>query len=367
MARTVAAGALAALLIVAAGYDSVGRPARDAARPPGTPAATAPTVPTAPTPPPAGASDDPAQALGRAVYNFRCYFCHGYSGDARTLAATYLQPPPRDFSAATPATLDAGRIAAAVRHGRPGTAMKAFAGILSDAEIAAVAGFVAREFVRDKAPNTAYHTADNGWPDHGRYAVAFPFARGELALDTPVEALTAAQRSGRQLFLSTCVSCHDRARVADDGPAWSARPVSFPRMGFVPGQPNTPPVDAVSSASVYAKHEVAPRVAGLTRQQQRGAALFQANCAFCHGGDGTGKNWIGQFMEPKARDLTQYTAQAMPPARLRQVIREGLPGTSMPAWQAVLRPAEIDAVAAYVARAMFRPDDAPAVASQAAR
>ena len=28
---------------------------------------------------------------GRAIYNFRCYFCHGYSGDARTLAATYLQ------------------------------------------------------------------------------------------------------------------------------------------------------------------------------------------------------------------------------------------------------------------------------------
>ncbi len=296
---------------------------------------------------------------GRAVYNFRCYFCHGYSGDAKTLAATYLSPRPRDF---TTSTLDAAQVAQAVRDGRPGTAMKSFQGVIGAAEIDAVAAFVAREFVRDKAANTAYHTAANGWPRHERHAAAFPFARGQIALDTPVEQLTPQQLAGRRLFMGACISCHDRARVVDEGPAWSARPVSYPRMGFVPGQPNTPPVDAVSSASVYAKHEVVPRVAGLTPQQRRGQALFQANCSFCHGGDGTGKNWIGQFMEPKARDLTQYTRSSMPPALLKQRIREGLPGTSMPAWRHVLQPAEVDAVAAYVTRVFFQP-----VPAQAAR
>ena len=293
-----------------------------------------------------------AHERGRKIYNFRCYFCHGYSGDAKTLATTYLSPPPRDF---TTASLTPTQIALAVREGRNGTAMKSFRGILNDVEIEAVGTFVAHEFVRDKARNTAYHTAANGWPRHERFATAFPFARGEIALDTPVESLTAAQRSGRHLFLSTCISCHDRARVQDEGPAWSSRPLSYPRMGFVPGQPNTPPVDAVSSASVYAKHEVVPKIDGLTPLQQRGQTLFQANCAFCHGGDGTGKNWIGQFMEPKARDLTQYTPQTMPKARLQQVVRDGLEGTSMPAWKHVLAPAEIDAVAAYVGRAFFRP------------
>jgi len=306
------------------------------------------------TPPTAQAAAD-THERGRAIYNFRCYFCHGYSGDARTLAATYLQPRPRDFRAASPADLPQARIAAVVRDGKPGTAMKGFHGILDSAEIDAVAAFVAREFVRDKAPNTAYHTAANGWPGHEKHAVAFPFARGEVALDTPVEQLSAVQRQGRQLFLTSCISCHDRARVDDDGPAWSARPVSFPRMGFVPGQPNTPPVDAVSSASVYAKHEVVPQVAGLSARQQRGGALFQANCAFCHGADGTGKNWIGQFMEPKARDITQYTLQSMPPARLKQTIRDGLPGTSMPAWARVLKPAEIDALADWITRVLYRP------------
>lgn len=293
---------------------------------------------------------------GRAVYNFRCYFCHGYSGDAATLASSYLTPRPRDF---TKSALSKAQIADAVQHGRANTAMKSFRGIIDDAEIQAVAAFVEREFVRDKARNTAYHTRENGWPDHERHAAAFPFARGEIALDADPEQFSPEQRAARQLFITSCITCHDRAKVLDEGPAWSSRPVSYPRMGFVPGQPNTPPVDAVSSASVYAKHEVAPRMAGLTPQQQRGEKLFQNNCNFCHGGDGTGKNWIGQFMEPKARDLTQYSVQTLPRAVLRQRINEGLPGTSMPAWGSVFSAADTEAVAAYVERAFFKPAGTP--------
>jgi cytochrome c oxidase cbb3-type subunit III len=299
--------------------------------------------------------DTPAPAadleLGRKVYNFRCYFCHGYSGDARTLAASYLNPRPRDFTAAP--VLEREAILQTVRAGRQGTAMKSFTGILSEAELVAVAAFVEAEFVQRKAPNTGYHTEANGWPDHQRFQIAFPFVRGEIKLDAAAESLTLAQQQGRQLFLTSCISCHDRAHVNDEGPAWSSRPLSYPRMGFLPGQQTV--VDAVSSASVYAKHDVVPVIEGLSAEQKKGEALFQANCAFCHGADGTGKNWIGQFMEPKARDLTAYTASEMSTQRLRQTIRDGLPGTSMPAWQHVLKPAEIEAVTAYVRRAFVRP------------
>lgn len=333
MTGRVAAGLLAGMLVLAAGYlawvsatDEDRRAAHAAAQ----------------------------HEAGRKVYNFRCYFCHGYSGNAETLAASYLSPRPRSFVAASPEQLPLATIEAAVRDGRPGTAMKPFRDVLSAEELRLVSLFVGHEFVRDKARNTSYHTAENGWPEHDRYRAAFPFARGEIPLDTPVESLDDQQLAGRRLFMASCVSCHDRARVQDEGPAWSSRPVSYPRMGFVPGQPNTPPVDAVSTASVYAKHEVVPKIEGLTALERRGQDLFQANCAFCHAANGTGKNWIGQFMEPKARDLTQYSTQTMPPARLRQVILEGLPGTSMPAWQHVLAPAEVDAIGAYVARAFFK-------------
>ncbi len=307
----------------------------------------------APDPPVAGeaAVDAALHERGREVYNARCYFCHGYSGDAKTLAAAVLVPPPRDFTRGAALGVDA--VAAAVQHGRPGTAMASFAGLLDEAETRAVAAFVVAEFVRDRAANTAYHTPQNGWPGHERYAAAFPFATGAIGLDRPLDTLDAAQQRGRQLYFSACVSCHDRSRSADAGPAWSARPLSYPRFGFAPGQAGTP-VDAVSSASPHARHDVAPRIAGLTARQRRGERLFQANCAFCHGADGTGRNWIGQFMEPKARDLHTLTAAQLAPARLRAVILDGLPGTSMPAWRGVLTPAQADAIGAYVGRAFGR-------------
>jgi cytochrome c oxidase cbb3-type subunit III len=300
-----------------------------------------------------------AHERGRAIYNFRCYFCHGYSGDAKTLAATFLAPPPRDFSAATPAELPLERIAAAVREGRPGSAMQSYARWLDAREVDEVAAFVAREFVRDKARNSAYHTAANGWPDHERrHGAAFAFARGEIALDAPVESLGATAQEGRRLFFAACISCHDRARVDDAGPVWQTRPVSFPRMGFAPGDASAPPpVDAVTGASVYARHDVMPVIAGLSARERRGQALYQANCAFCHGADGSGKNWIGQFMEPHARDLGSFTRQQMSQARLVATIRDGLPQTSMPAWRHVLSSAQIDALAAYVRRAFVRPGD----------
>lgn len=165
--------------------------------------------------PPAGVRE-----AGRAIYNFRCYYCHGYSGDARTLASTMLATKPRAFSQARPQDLPPARIEQAVRHGIAGTAMKSFAGLLREDEIAAVAAFVHEEFVVRRAPNTRYHTPENGWPAHERYEAAFPFARGELAIDAPEVSLQPRERAGRALFLSTCITCHDRGRADDAGPAW---------------------------------------------------------------------------------------------------------------------------------------------------
>jgi len=155
---------------------------------------------------------------GRRVYNFRCYFCHGYSGDARTLAASMLEPAPRDFTQAQ--GLDEARTAAAVRSGIPGTAMASFADTLSPREIELVARFVVAEFVRARAANTRYHTSASGWPGHERYAAAFPFATGDIPLDRADASLSEGERAGKDLFMGACISCHDRAKVLDAGAAW---------------------------------------------------------------------------------------------------------------------------------------------------
>lgn len=305
----------------------------------------------------AGCSEAPAPsaellAKGRAVYNFRCYFCHGYSGNAKTLAATYMSPPPRDFTGATPDELSVGMIATAVRDGKPGTGMKGFAAVIPDYEIEAVSAFVFDEFVQRKAKNTRYHTEENGWPNHERYQVAYQFALGEIPLTQEWESLTRAQQQGRVLFLGACVSCHDRGKPAPDPVIWESRALSYPRNNY---DHRHPVVDAATSATPYRLHDVAPVLKKPTSTEKRGEKLFQDNCAFCHAADGTGKNWIGAFLEPHPRNLTapEFMANTSR-SRLKMVIREGLPGTSMPAWKAVLSDQEIDAVIAYINKA-FHP------------
>lgn len=291
--------------------------------------------------------------LGRRIYNFRCYFCHGYSGDAKTLASTYLNPKPRNFTATPLVQLSSEQMVEAVSKGRMGTGMQGFQSILTATEITAVVDFVRQEFMVAKAANTRYHTPENGWPDHERYSAAFPFATGSVTIDTPTEQLTPVQRAGRRLYMASCVSCHDRSNVSDPGSPWESHALSYPRNGFVPGDVKNP--DTISGASPYHLHDTAPQLAGLSVQESRGQALFQDNCSFCHAADGTGKNWIGSFLQPHPRDLTEPAFMSgMTRKRLAGVIRDGLPGTSMPAWKSVLTGPEIQAVIAYISRA-FHP------------
>ncbi len=290
---------------------------------------------------------------GRRIYNFRCYFCHGYSGDARTLASSYIMPKPRNFVTTSPDDLPRERMVRAITSGVGETAMKGFGTILSQDEIEEVADFIRLEFMIRHDTNTRYHIKENGWDHHDRYAVAFPFATGELALDTPDERLTDDQREGKKLFLSACITCHDRGRVEDEGPIWDARPVSFPRNGVTPETVGR--FDAVNGASVYAVHDRPVAVPDLTPRERLGETLFQKNCAFCHAADGTGKNWIGQFLEPHPRDLTSDAfMEGQTVATLLTTLREGIVGTSMPAWKSVLSDEELVSILHYINRVFHR-------------
>ncbi len=284
-------------------------------------------------------------AQGRDIYNYRCYFCHGYSGDARTLASSYLTPAPRDFTSTELADLSRETMIMAVTQGRPGTAMTPFSELLSRQEIGRVVDFIRQEFMAGTQRNTRYHTPANGWPGHERYRSAFPFATGELAIDYPWSELTPEQQRGRRLFMASCITCHDRARVTAEGVPWEGRSVSFPRAGYS----HKAPTDSLTGATPFARHDIAPQPGELSLQGREGEMLFQANCAFCHGADGSGKNWIGSFLKPHPRDLTDPVAMMeMSAERLQKVIRDGLPETTMPAWKGVLSAQQIKAVTAYV-------------------
>jgi len=257
-----------------------------------------------------------------------------------------LEPKPKDFTKAQ--DLDAPTILRRLREGKPGTAMKSFAGTLSDREMEAVAAFVLDEFVRRKAPNTAYHTTENGWPDHeAKYGAAFPFVKHELSLDTPVAELDEGQRRGRKLYLDACVTCHE-PKTATKG--WESFPLSH--MGEIIRDP----VDLVSRPSVYGLHDRPFEVAGLDERQKAGKQLYDDNCAFCHARDGSGKNWIGSFLDPHPRDFTDPKQIGhLSRDRLLKVMREGLENTSMPAWGSVLTDEQMADVAAYLEIAFLGP------------
>ena len=335
---------------------------------------------------PAKVADTETLELGRKVYNYRCYFCHGYSGDARTLATTYLDPKPRDFQSTPADALPREAMLVAVRDGRAGTAMKGFTGILTAREMEAVTDFVRHEFMVSRAANTRYHTPENGWPNHERNLVAFPFARGEIAIDTPWDQLNDEQQRGKRLFLSACITCHDHGRVQQPGAVWESRALSYPRDAYCttchqdtprsapqgaahPQRPATHtfsepdgsvPVRSPQEAPTrvghsFLVHDTPPVLRNPTALEARGEQLYQKNCAFCHAADGTSKSWIGSFLEPHPRDLTSaQEMRGMTRERLAQSIADGLPGTSMPAWKHVLGKGDIDALIAYIARA-FHP------------
>jgi cytochrome c oxidase cbb3-type subunit 3 len=286
------------------------------------------------------------------------------------VAARFLSPSPRDFTTASDLTIE--RIAAAIERGRPGTAMMGFGGLLTGEEIDLLASYVGATFVAGPSPVTAYHTAANGWPDHRRrYADAYPFVSGRIATDTPSTVLTAAQRRGLRLYRDGCISCHDVGVVHEVGPIWGrhAPPAPSrngralagqqPREAVVESRPHYATSEQGLHDEAYeygtqSEHDTPPSLPDLTPLEARGERLYQEVCAYCHAADGTGRNWIGQFLEPHPPDLTDARAAAdLTPERVKAAIVDGVVNTSMPAFRTALDEAAAEAIDAYVRRAFF--------------
>lgn len=301
---------------------------------------------------PAAAMDSMKRDHGKAIYNYYCYQCHGYNGDARTLASTYLTPPPRNFFTADAVALTNQAMVGAVKNGRTGTAMVSFASVLSNEDIDDVVEYIRHAFMRKKVSKNKYHTKENGWADHERFRSAFPFATGEIYLDTPWEKLTPDQRRGKRLFLGSCISCHDRSWVTDEGVIWELQALSYPRNHYTHKEPV--PVDAITGASPYLIHQRQPKTTNLSFSESEGAKLYKINCEFCHAADGTGKNWIGSFLQPHPRDLTGARTALLKGGELADIIRDGLPGTSMPAWRDVLSADQIHYIVTYVKKVFIQ-------------
>ena len=303
----------------------------------------------------AAAQTDAEAVSGESVYRYYCYQCHAYSGNGETQASSFLDPAPRDFTAPASRELSVDQMIDAVANGRDGTGMPSFSSVLTKVEIDAVVSYVSNTFMRAERKQISYHSEANGWPDHARYKDAYDFVTGPLRLETPTEKLTNEQLRGRGLYLSACISCHEQSPNKPDGAIWELRAVSYPRKHFSHRDES---VDVVSGASPYTLHDQPATPAGMSAGIMRGMELYQENCAFCHAADGTGKNWIGSFLEPRPMDFTDPRFQLLRHSdELKGVIRDGLDGRSMPAWRNVLSETDIDNIVDYMQAVFGSADD----------
>jgi mono/diheme cytochrome c family protein len=95
---------------------------------------------------------------------------------------------------------------------------------------------------------------------------------------------------------------------------------------------------------------------GQAQPQAGGYAIYRKNCLHCHGVSGAGDGPTAPFLYPIPRDYRKgifkftSTITGKKPTRgdLRRTITNGLHGTSMPAFDALLSPPEIEQVIDYV-------------------
>jgi DMSO reductase family type II enzyme heme b subunit len=98
------------------------------------------------------------------------------------------------------------------------------------------------------------------------------------------------------------------------------------------------------------------RAAPAAQESAEGQRIYEERCAGCHGVNGDGQGPAAELLFIKPRDFTrdEYKIKSTEgdefPSRddLIQVIAEGMPGSTMPAWGDILSEGEIGAVADYV-------------------
>ncbi|HSF10064.1 MAG TPA: cytochrome c [Nitrospirales bacterium] len=79
---------------------------------------------------------------------------------------------------------------------------------------------------------------------------------------------------------------------------------------------------------------------------QKGKALYARHCVTCHGPGGKGDGLIGQALIPPAANLTLLGKQS--DQTILDTLRNGRPGTAMPAWKNDLNAVELNHLLSFL-------------------
>ncbi len=291
---------------------------------------------------PAGA--DVIGKSGKQIYEYYCYQCHGYDGNANTTAAQSVHPKPVKFSALSIESLPRDKMISTLKSGIPGTAMVSFRRVLSNAEIESVVEYIRSQFMSGTNPSVKYHSARNGWISIDRSASDLVLESGALTLAKPGTTESPSKSSDYQRYRSTCIACHELENTENQDLIWQLYSVSFP-VGNYEEDGDWPE----SPIATYELHEHPVPLNDADPSAFIGAELYQSMCAHCHAEDASGQNWIGAFLNPQPNDI-KASPLLLPGSeeQLTSVIINGIPGTSMPAWKDVLDSVQVSQLLAYL-------------------
>lgn len=217
-----------------------------------------------------------------------------------------------------------------------------------------------------------------GWSSRGQLEKELAVADAKLepirrALSqTPIEQLPqnpklmqAAVDGGRSAFKVYCVQCHGAGAAGskgypnlnDDDWLWGGDLATIhqtlqhgirspgddaTRMSLMPAFGRDGILNSTEIQDLASYVRVISRQEKPSASARRGAALFQANCAVCHGADGKG---MREFGAPNLTDaIWLYGGDR---DTIRQTISQSRSGV-MPAWAARLNPVTVKQLAAYV-------------------
>jgi mono/diheme cytochrome c family protein len=228
---------------------------------------------------------------GAVPYARNCSVCHGENGEGAVWGREGFNPPPVDFTEERATQgLSRARMIASVIHGRPGTAMVGFGNRIPREEIEAMVDYIRLGFM----------------------GVA------TSATETPAEA-----------YAPSAPEFAQAPAVTQPEVAKGVTPRNY--MGY-----KSVPLDA-------------PMPSGLKGNAPRGAALFAANCATCHGFGGMGDGPRAYFIFPKPRNFTSpESRRALNRPAIFTAVQHGVRGREMPGWRHVLSEREIADVTEYV-------------------
>ena len=238
--------------------------------------------------------------------------------------------------------------------------------------------FIISYLVAIHGPDSAKKEVPGADDDFGSAPASASSLQAELApalqLAANPEARARQMSWGAELFKQHCVACHGTSGKGDGwvAPVLLRRPKDLTATRFSMellsqvlwnGKPGTampswrglPQPDLAALATyVQALHRPGKPEQISPELLRRGKQVFQLTCAPCHGIAGDGKGPAAATLTPEPAN---FQLKQPDTSYLLRVVREGIPGTAMPAWQRQISEADREAVAAFV-RSLFRPADA---------